>query len=335
MVPDPIGRARDGGTVEKVFDSKDFPKADALSAWAETTRDTVMPTDFRLVGVKTFSGSLTTTSLGPVQVSGMAYSSFCSIRTPKLIRVSDPECLQFALVRSGPHVIEQNRRNAPARPGELLLFDSSRPFDSYADGEALLLQFPRRLLPLRTRRLDPVISRPIPGRQGTARLLSDFLASVAGGGNRTEQDATQLGTVALDLAAAVLADQLDRAADVHPDSRQRALYLRITAFVQHRLGDPALTPGEVAAAHHISLRSLHRLFQQHGTSIGAWIRGQRLERCLHDLADPRKRRTPIHAIAARWGFPRPADFTRTFRAAYGITPSDYRHQELQAHQADV
>ncbi|MFF0222770.1 helix-turn-helix domain-containing protein [Streptomyces sp. NPDC004629] len=36
--------------------------------------------------------------------------------------------------------------------------------------------------------------------------------------------------------------------------------------------------------------------------------------------------TPIHAIAARSGFPRAADFTRAFRRAYGVSPSDYRHQ---------
>ncbi|MGP3975654.1 helix-turn-helix domain-containing protein [Streptomyces sp. 8N114] len=318
--------------MEKVFDSKHFPKADALSAWEEIIRDAVMPTDFRLVGIKTFRGSFATASLGPVQISRMAYSSFCSIRTQRLIRVSDPECLQFALARSGPHVIEQNRSNASARPGELLLFDSSRPFDSYADGEALLLQIPRRVLPLRAHRLDRVIARPLPGTQGTGRLLAEFLTRMARDGySRTTQDAARLGTVALDLAAAVLADHLDRAAEIPADSRQRALYLCVTAFVQRRLGDPTLTPGEVAAAHHISLRSLHRLFQQHGTSIGSWIRNRRLEHCRQDLADPRERRTPIHAIAARWGFPRPGDFTRAFRAAYGTTPSDYRHR---AHQAD-
>ncbi|MBO8195675.1 helix-turn-helix domain-containing protein [Streptomyces oryzae] len=290
-----------------------------------------MPTDFRLVGTDTFRGSLTTASLGPVQLSTMAYSSFSSIRTPRLIRVSDPECIQLALVRSGPHIIEQNRRNAPARPGELLLFDSSRPFDSYADGEALLLQIPRSVLPLRGHRFDPVLARPLPGDRGTGRLLAEFLTRVARDGyERLRQDATRLGTVALDLAAAVLADHLDRAADLPADSRQHVLYLRITAFVQCHLGDPALTPGEVAAAHHISLRSLHRLFQQHGTSIGAWIRSRRLERCRRDLADPRKSRIPIHAIAARWGYPRPGDFTRAFRTAYGITPSDYREQEQRA-----
>jgi AraC-like DNA-binding protein len=34
--------------------------------------------------------------------------------------------------------------------------------------------------------------------------------------------------------------------------------------------------------------------------------------------------TPIHVVAARWGFPRAAEFTRAFRSAYGISPSEHR-----------
>nr|WP_324788513.1 AraC family transcriptional regulator [Streptomyces sp. H51] len=32
----------------------------------------------------------------------------------------------------------------------------------------------------------------------------------------------------------------------------------------------------------------------------------------------------MRSVAARWGFPRPAEFTRTFRAATGLSPSEYR-----------
>ncbi|AJT61813.1 hypothetical protein T261_0121 [Streptomyces lydicus] len=37
---------------------------------------------------------------------------------------------------------------------------------------------------------------------------------------------------------------------------------------------------------------------------------------------------PVHAIAIaiRWGFPRASGFSRAYRAAYGTTPKDNRHQ---------
>ncbi|GAA2476954.1 hypothetical protein GCM10010276_11120 [Streptomyces longisporus] len=45
-----------------------------------------------------------------------------------------------------------------------------------------------------------------------------------------------------------------------------------------------------------------------------------------DLADPALRTLPIHAIAARWGFPRAAEFTRAFRSAHGVPPSEFRQR---------
>jgi AraC-like DNA-binding protein len=82
----------------------------------------------------------------------------------------------------------------------------------------------------------------------------------------------------------------------------------------------------IAAAHHISLSYLHRIFQQRsqGETVAAWIRNRRLEGARRDLADPSLHGTPIHAIAARWGFPRASDFTRAFRAIHGQSPREFR-----------
>ncbi|MEU1706663.1 hypothetical protein ABZ478_14815 [Streptomyces sp. NPDC005706] len=167
--------------MEKVFDSEDFPARDALAAWAEVTRHAVMPTAFRLVDIDTFDGWFKTMPLGPAQVSAMSYSSFCTLRTPHLIRASDPECLQIALPRSGSHVLEQNRCQVPAGPGQLLVFDSSRPFQGYADGEALLIQLPRALLPLPAHRVERLMTRALPGDEGIGRLLATFLTHLAEG----------------------------------------------------------------------------------------------------------------------------------------------------------
>ncbi|MFF3455345.1 helix-turn-helix domain-containing protein [Streptomyces sp. NPDC002730] len=63
-------------------------------------------------------------------------------------------------------------------------------------------------------------------------------------------------------------------------------------------------------------------------TVAARLRRQRMEAARRDLADPALCGTPIHAIAARWGFPRAADFSRAHRTAYGTTPKGYRHLAL-------
>lgn len=109
---------------------------------------------------------------------------------------------------------------------------------------------------------------------------------------------------------------------------------RVQDYIRQNLHDPELTPPVIAAAHNISLSYLHRIFQEQtrGEPVAAWIRRRRLENAHRDLANPALRGTPIHVIAARWGYRRPSDFTRAFRGAYGMSPRDYRQQTVSQAQ---
>jgi AraC-like DNA-binding protein len=115
----------------------------------------------------------------------------------------------------------------------------------------------------------------------------------------------------VDLVTATLA-RVAEAEDAQPPRRAPAS------------STPDLTPGRIATAHNISLSHLHRLFKAEDETVAAHIRRKRLEGPHTDLADPRLATTPVHVIAARWGFPRPADFTRAFRTAYGLPPRAHR-----------
>jgi AraC-like DNA-binding protein len=140
----------------------------------------------------------------------------------------------------------------------------------------------------------------------------------------SEADGARLGTALVDLLTVALAARLDRREAVPPDSRQRALVLRIHAFLEEQLADPELSPRVIAAAHFISVRYLHKLFETQGTTVVAWIRQRRLDRCRRDLLDPGLQTLPVSAIGARWGFIDAVHFNRVFRAAYGIPPGEYR-----------
>ncbi|TDC12514.1 AraC family transcriptional regulator [Streptomyces sp. 8K308] len=162
-------------------------------------------------------------------------------------------------------------------------------------------------------------------------LLAGLLTRLAReSGALRPADKHRLETAVVDLFAATLAHHLDTYEDLPHETRTRTLALRIQSFVRQRLQDSDLTPPMIAAAHHISLGHLHRVFQTlgHGSTLAAWIRDQRLAGARADLADPAQRTTPIHQVAARWGIPDPALFSRAFRTAYGTSPRDYRHHIL-------
>lgn len=103
----------------------------------------------------------------------------------------------------------------------------------------------------------------------------------------------------------------------------------VSAFVEAHLPEPSLSPEDVARAHGISKRQLHRLFRDAGTSFSAYIRDLRLAQCRTDLTDPRCAALPVTEIAFRWGFSDSAHFSRSFRAAYGTTPRALRNRRCR------
>ena len=116
----------------------------------------------------------------------------------------------------------------------------------------------------------------------------------------------------------------------------RAVLERVLAAIDDRLGDPDLNPRTIADQHRVSVRYLHLLFQRQGTTVNGWIRSRRLEAARRDLAPCGARRRSVSAVAARWGFLSASHFSRTFRAAYGMSPTQWRDQAWSdGHPSDL
>ncbi|MFI6284850.1 helix-turn-helix domain-containing protein [Streptomyces sp. NPDC051018] len=108
-----------------------------------------------------------------------------------------------------------------------------------------------------------------------------------------------------------------------------SLTVRIMAYVRRHLTDPGLTPERIAREHAVSLRQLYVVLGQAGISLEQWVIAERLEAACRLLASPRFAGLPVAAVAARCGFSSPSHFTRRFRAAYGVTPRDWRRHRIQ------
>lgn len=145
----------------------------------------------------------------------------------------------------------------------------------------------------------------MPTQEGLGAVLADFILSLdRQAAFLGPEEASRLGTVVIDLVATWPARELDAKTDVPGEARQRdVMGESIRAFIRRNLHDPDLSPPMVAAAHHISISYLHRLFSQQfrGETVAGWIRAQRLENARRDLADRALRNMPLHIVAARWG----------------------------------
>jgi AraC-like DNA-binding protein len=107
-------------------------------------------------------------------------------------------------------------------------------------------------------------------------------------------------------------------------SAKRQLLERSEEYIEAHLADVDLTPDRIAEALHVSSRTLHRVFEAEGVTVGTWIRNRRLERCRLDLADSVLREVPVSLIASRWGLWDPSHFSRLFKSCFGLSPRAYR-----------
>ena len=308
-----------------------IPAADRLDFVTEMTATTWVPMECRSE-LGDYRGEFRASGLGAMQVVVMDIMPITVRRTPKLISQADPDMLKMVLVCGGNScVVSQDGRQAPLSAAEFAIYDTRRPYEvACGTGgdqptQMMTFMFPPSLLPLSRNRLRRLAAVPFQASAGLGDLTSQFLLQLARTVDHySPAEAARLSTAALEVLATRLARELDLHNWGTPEARRHALFTTVQAFIQRHLGDPRLSPGMIAAAHHISLRSLHQLFHDEGLTVAGWIRRRRLERCRHDLSDPALASRPVAAIAARWGFSSAGDFSRTFRAVHGLPPAEYR-----------
>ncbi|MFF7634777.1 helix-turn-helix domain-containing protein [Kitasatospora sp. NPDC008050] len=308
--------------------------ADRIEWFTEAMSSGLMPLDFTIDRTVEFHAEAALLDLGTVRVSRISHSFLRSRRTRALIRREDPEQYQLGLVTGGSMSISQSNGESVLLPGDMALWDTSRPFQAGVGGsagmEAFVVQIPKGVLPLRADRIDRILAQRISAGSGMGAIFAQFVTALAGHGSScTPQDRVRLGATVVDLAATCLAQQLGALHEAPADARACAMFERIDAFIEQNLADSELTPRVIAERHHLSLRGLYNLFERSPEGVAASIRRRRLERCRADLANPELEKRPVQAVAARWGFTDAAVFSRAFRDACGLTPTEYRHQALR------
>ena len=315
-----------------VFRAEDVPVANRVDYWQHVISDNLVPMDVWLDDEPGVRDELVTGAVGPIRFAQWSTGPGRTRRTAKHIRRSDDDLYQLFVAVDGRVVGEQDGVQNELAPHDIALVDPSRSLRCrHTAHRGVLVAFPRALTPLHRREVARLLGSRIPGDRGTGALVSTLVRELPRNLDDAQGTAAaRIGTAVLDLLTVTLAARLDRNTTLPPDTRQRALLLRVHAFIEARLGDPALTPAAVAAAHHISLRYLHKLFESQGHTVAGLIRERRLDRCRRDLTDPALAARPVSATALRWGFVNAAHFSRLFRSAYGLPPAEFRLAHLAA-----
>ncbi|QPK50793.1 AraC family transcriptional regulator [Streptomyces gardneri] len=323
---------------ERMFRSAELPPADRFECWRTLMSETHAPMEMLSDHADDFWVNQRTISLGEMAVYPLECNPLTFRRTPKLIGKSDPDAYHLSLVKRGAGVVTLGKETIAHSTFGYHTSDTSRPFDLTCGEsfEVIGVEVPKTLLPLPARTAGQVIGKHISSRHGVGALLATFLDQVASDSHSYEpSDGPRLSTVLADLVASLFAGVLEAERSLTPETRGRTLTLRIMDFIRRNADDPRLDIPTVAAAHHISVSYLHRLFQREGggATAASFLQRQRLTRARRDLADPLHQGLPVHLIAARRGFSHASAFSRAFRDAYGLPPAAFRRQSLGGRHA--
>ncbi|MFD7403476.1 helix-turn-helix domain-containing protein [Streptomyces sp. NPDC059866] len=311
------------------------PDLDKVAYWNNAVSRTLVPMTVAPRGDGPFDGRIATDRLGCLRVSTMEADAERVSRTPALIARSSEALVAVGVQVSGTATFIQDGRRAEVGEGDLVVYDTTRPysFDYPERFTTHVFQLPRHMLGVPDSDILEVSGTVIGPTDGFGAVLQPFLSTLATSAHSySPAVGGKLANSVIDLLATLVAERT-RQVPADADTAGSHFVLRIRNHIDRKLGDPALSPEAIAKAHHISVRYLHRLFEGEGITVGRLIQQRRLEECARELARRGRTAPTVSAVAQRWGFVSPAHFSRAFRAAYGVSPREWR--TLRTAQDDV
>jgi AraC-like DNA-binding protein len=300
---------------------------DRPGAWGELIHSFFGQSNVRLREEDQFHANVVHCHFGNLEISRIRSSCEHTERTPRHVRQDGRDHFVLVNVHNGVVQLKQRGRDREIKAGTFALFDLNSPWlwEHPRHTEIINITIPAFMLRSRLRMVDQLVCTPNDGRTGLwgitsdlVRSLSEQLASV------TTPAAYSYSSHLVELIA--LAFESDEADTLERDnaSVRTALRRRCIGFMQANLADQALDPEKISSSLGISVRYLHRIFQDESESVCASLRDLRLEAAHNALANPANGKLPVSEIALRSGFKSAAHFAAAFKTKYGISATEWR-----------
>lgn len=313
----------------KTFATQSVPTEQRVEEWERHNVRSLVGLRCRLLN-DDFVARETNRALGPVEVAEVRATPHVVERGEAVIEASPCDSVLLYLTLAGESFFYHSDGVLVARPGQVVVCDSDRPFmRGFSRGlHELVLKVPQAVWrDAGAERLSG------PALVGGADGVADASATVAAlhSGLRRRLDAgTDTSALLDDLVGA---DHLvDLAAALATGGATAAVAERTQLdlareYVTRNLRDPGLSASRIARGIGLSERQLSRVFAAAGESVPGHVAAQRVKLARRLLARPDLAHT-VAQVSDLVGFGSYGGFVRAFRAQVGMTPTEARRVAL-------
>ncbi len=259
-------------------------------------------------------------------------TAFIMTRGPALVARGADQLL-ILLQSKGSVETDCGARRGRIEAGDVAIFDYARPFRSaVTDYENLMIVVARESVPAALLAMEPH-GLVFPRGSGASGLIGAALqAFYAHADHLTMSEAEAAIEVIVALTTACARGRLAGEELDYMKLRRRAAL----DYIDAHLANAQLGPDEIAEGAKLSRASLYRLLAAEG-GIRVVLLKRRLDEALRLMLEDNKDEYSQKEIVRRCGFGGTSQFSRAFRARFGVSPRQYRtlvrRQDLDWHEA--
>jgi AraC family transcriptional activator of tynA and feaB len=259
------------------------------------------------------------------QLSKIRSSAISIKKRPRDPERDDQDAYFAVVLLSGLYHLEQAGRIVNLQPGDMTLYDATRPHRIDCTGEfsKLIFAIPRHAMRSRLVMPEACTALRIPSSSGVGAVASNFLRTWAANIDQLGlQELTTICDSSLDLLSLAIAT-VSPGATRQPRGQSLSL-TQIKAYIELNLSNPELNTAMIVDAVGLSPRYINALFAKEACSLMRYVLQRRLERCYQDILNSEQHGLRISDIAFRWGFNDLSHFSRTFKLRFELSPRDVK-----------
>ncbi|NOZ65037.1 MAG: helix-turn-helix domain-containing protein [Alphaproteobacteria bacterium] len=313
--------------MNKIWTTQQLPEKEQFAYWREIICDTYTDLSPRRVCDGSFMGSISCHEQADLDISYITSEAQTVNRGNREISRSSKDEYFLLLQQKGRGMVHQADRQVELNVGDYTLVDTTRPYVlSFEDKfEQLCVKIPKSALHPRMYNPHCITAVKPSSTSGLHQLGLNYIKAlmvpnlVSHPANEERLVQNFLGFLPIIFNEILPKKTLN-------DLRSKSIQLdMLYCFIEKNLANPDLSPAMAAEHLNVSVRYIHKLFENSDSSFGRTVLKSRLEKCADELGNPLYNNKSIAEIAFQWGFNDLSHFGRNFKSLYDCTPRNWRH----------